>query len=155
MDTWREMKKFVREVLRNNYWSCNLIGLYHFWGISPRNLTLFTGQFLTRRRTRIICSHMRKISSLFCELCSHKVRILVHAQPVSNFMNNHPENLSNLLQQQSIKFVYYIALFILYYIEHKPHPKMLVGGGQCCRFTLAQTLQSSVLYIGKMFVSRL
>ena len=29
---------------------------------------------------------------------------------------------------------------------------MLIGLTQCCRFTLAETLQSSVLYIGKMLV---
>ena len=40
----------VREVLCNKYQSCNLIGHYHFWGISPRNLTLFTRPFLARRR---------------------------------------------------------------------------------------------------------
>ena len=32
----------VREVLCNNYRSHNLIGPYNFWGISQRNLTLFT-----------------------------------------------------------------------------------------------------------------
>ena len=30
------------EAVRNNYWSHNLIGLYCFWVISPRNSTLFT-----------------------------------------------------------------------------------------------------------------
>ena len=42
-----EMTNFtvVREVLRNNYWSCNLIGLYRFWVISPGNLTSFTRLF--------------------------------------------------------------------------------------------------------------
>ena len=36
-----EMNKFtvVRKVLRNNYQSCNLIGHYPFWVISPRNST--------------------------------------------------------------------------------------------------------------------
>ena len=29
----------VKEVLRNNYQTCNLIGPYHFWGISPRSLS--------------------------------------------------------------------------------------------------------------------
>ena len=49
-DTWIEFTiAAVREVLRNNQQSCNLIGPYHFWGISPRNLTLFTRPFLTRR----------------------------------------------------------------------------------------------------------
>ena len=40
-DTRLEMPIFsaVREVLRNNYWSRNLIGLYRFWVISPRNST--------------------------------------------------------------------------------------------------------------------
>ena len=42
----------VRGVLRNNYQSRNLIGPYHFWGISPRNSTSFTGSLLARRRTR-------------------------------------------------------------------------------------------------------
>ena len=44
MDTQMEMSIFtvVREVLRNNNLSLNLIGPYHFWIISPRNLTLFT-----------------------------------------------------------------------------------------------------------------
>ena len=45
----RDKKIFivVREVLRNNYGSRNLIGPYHFWGISP---TSFTRPFLVRRR---------------------------------------------------------------------------------------------------------
>ena len=30
----------IGKVLHNNYWSHNLIGLYRFWVISPRNLTL-------------------------------------------------------------------------------------------------------------------
>ena len=49
MDTRVELKFFnvVSEVLQNNYQSHNLIGPYHFWGISPRNL--FTRPFLTRR----------------------------------------------------------------------------------------------------------
>ena len=38
-------------MLWSNYWSQNLIGLYHFFGISPRNSTLFTRPFLTRRET--------------------------------------------------------------------------------------------------------
>ena len=42
----------VREVLRNNYRSRNLIGHYHFWGISPRNSTSFTRPFLAGRRAR-------------------------------------------------------------------------------------------------------
>ena len=37
----------------NNYRSHNLIGPYHFLGISPRNLTSFTRLFLAGRRTRI------------------------------------------------------------------------------------------------------
>ena len=51
MDTQMEMNKFYccKGVLRNNYWSRNLIGLYHFWVISPRNLTLFTRPFLAGR----------------------------------------------------------------------------------------------------------
>ena len=53
MDTWMEMTNFtvVRVVLRNNYWSRNLIGPYCFWEISPRNSTLFTRPILTMRRT--------------------------------------------------------------------------------------------------------
>ena len=43
----------VREVLRNNYWSCNLIVPYHFWVITPRNSTLSTRPFLTGRCTRL------------------------------------------------------------------------------------------------------
>ena len=39
----------VREVLSNNYRSHNLIAHYHYWGISPRNLTLFTRPFLAGR----------------------------------------------------------------------------------------------------------
>ena len=39
-------------MVHNNYQSYNLIGLYHFWGISPRNLTSFTRLFLTGRRTQ-------------------------------------------------------------------------------------------------------
>ena len=49
-----EMNKIfavVREVVGNNYWSRNLIGLYYFWVISPRNSTLFTRPFLTGMRT--------------------------------------------------------------------------------------------------------
>ena len=42
----------LREVLRNNYQSRNLIGPYHFWGISPRNLVLFTRPFIGGRRAR-------------------------------------------------------------------------------------------------------
>ena len=42
----------VREVLHNNYCSHNVIGLYHFMGISPRNLTLFTRRFLAGRCTQ-------------------------------------------------------------------------------------------------------
>ena len=43
-----EMTNFtvVRAVLRNNCWSRNLIGLYRFWVISPRNSTSFTRPFL-------------------------------------------------------------------------------------------------------------
>ena len=43
-DTGIEINTFtvVKEVLCNNCKSCNLIGPYHFWGISPRNLTLLT-----------------------------------------------------------------------------------------------------------------
>ena len=50
-DTRVEIKNFtiVREVLRINYLSRNLISPYHFWGISPRNSTLFTRFFLTGR----------------------------------------------------------------------------------------------------------
>ena len=53
-DTQVELKNFtvVRKVLHNNYWSHNLIGPCHFWGISPRNLTLFTRPFLARRHTQ-------------------------------------------------------------------------------------------------------
>jgi len=40
----------VGAVLRNNYWSHNLIGPYRFWVISPRNSTLFTRPFLAGRR---------------------------------------------------------------------------------------------------------
>ena len=42
----------VREVLCNKYQSRNLIGHYHFWGISPRYPTMFTRPFLTGRRVR-------------------------------------------------------------------------------------------------------
>ena len=49
-----EMSNFtvVRAVLRNNYWSRNLIGPYRFWVISPRNSTSFTRPFLSGRRVR-------------------------------------------------------------------------------------------------------
>ena len=49
-----EMTNFTvgRAVLRNNYWSCILIGPYRFWVISPWNLTLFTRQFLSGRHAR-------------------------------------------------------------------------------------------------------
>ena len=39
----------VTEVLRHNYPTCNPIGPYHFWGISPRNSTSFTRLLLTGR----------------------------------------------------------------------------------------------------------
>ena len=42
----------VMEVLCNNNQSRNLIGPYHFLGISARNLTSFTRPFLTGRHTR-------------------------------------------------------------------------------------------------------
>ena len=42
----------VRNVLRNNYQSRNLIGHYPFWVISPRNSTSFTRPFLAGRRAR-------------------------------------------------------------------------------------------------------
>ena len=45
----RKIFTVAREVLHNNYRSCNLIGPYHFWGISLRNLTLFIRPFLTGR----------------------------------------------------------------------------------------------------------
>ena len=38
-------------MLCNSYQSRNLIGPYCFWGISPRNSTLFTRLFLARRHT--------------------------------------------------------------------------------------------------------
>ena len=43
-DTQIEINIFtvVWEVLCDNYKSCNLIGPYHFWGVSPTNLTLLT-----------------------------------------------------------------------------------------------------------------
>ena len=46
-----EINKFYcwREVLCNNYRSCNLIGHYPVWVISPRNSTLFTTLFLAGR----------------------------------------------------------------------------------------------------------
>ena len=52
MDTRMEMNNVdvVREVLRNNQRSCNLIGLPPSWGKSPRNWTSFTRPFLTGRR---------------------------------------------------------------------------------------------------------
>ena len=39
----------VRKSLHNNYWFCNLIGLYHFWLMSPRNLISFARPFLAGR----------------------------------------------------------------------------------------------------------
>ena len=47
-----EMNKFYccKGSVRNNYHSRNLIGHYHFWVISPRNLTLFNRLFLAGRR---------------------------------------------------------------------------------------------------------
>ena len=43
-----EMNKFYccKGSVSHNYQTCNLIDPYHFWGISPRNLTLFTRPFL-------------------------------------------------------------------------------------------------------------
>ena len=44
---WRSTNfTVVSKVLHSNYRSLNLIGPYHFWGISPRNLTLFIRPFL-------------------------------------------------------------------------------------------------------------
>ena len=40
----------VREMPHFNYQSRGRIGPYHFWGISPRNSTLFTRLFLAGRR---------------------------------------------------------------------------------------------------------
>ena len=51
----------VREVQRNIYQSHNLIGPYHFWGKSPRNLTWFTRVFLAGRRARV--GHKTKLVS--------------------------------------------------------------------------------------------
>ena len=61
----------VREVLRNNYQSPNLIGHYHFWVISPRNSTLFTRPFLAGRRVQaghettsvVACLHDSSVAS--------------------------------------------------------------------------------------------
>ena len=50
-DTWVKFYCCKRS-LRNNYQSCNLIGHYHFWGRSPRNLTLFTRPLLAGRHAR-------------------------------------------------------------------------------------------------------
>ena len=49
-----EMNKFycLKEVLHNNYQSHNLIGPYHFWGISSKNSTSFTRLFRTRRHVQ-------------------------------------------------------------------------------------------------------
>ena len=41
--------------VHDNYQSHNLIGVYHFWGISPRNSTLFTGPGGTRWLDTKIC----------------------------------------------------------------------------------------------------
>ena len=41
--------------VHDNYQSHNLIGFYHFWGISPRNSTLFTGPGGTRWLDTRIC----------------------------------------------------------------------------------------------------
>ena len=44
---WRSTNfTVVSKVLHSNYRSLNFIGPYHFWGISPRNLTSFTRPFL-------------------------------------------------------------------------------------------------------------
>ena len=58
-----EMTNFivVSAVLRNTYWSCNLIGPYRFRVISPRNSTLFNRPFLAGRRAR--AGHETKDSS--------------------------------------------------------------------------------------------
>ena len=49
-----EMSNFtvVRAVLRNDYWSRNLIGPYRFCVISPRNSSSFTRLFLAGRCAR-------------------------------------------------------------------------------------------------------
>ena len=49
-DAQVEMNKFTvaREVLHNNYQFCSP---YHFWGINPRNSTLFTTPFFAGRYT--------------------------------------------------------------------------------------------------------
>ena len=60
-----EIKTFtvVKEVLRNNYQSRNLIDPYDFWIISPRNFTSFTRPFLGSR----------------CALAGHETSIVLQA----------------------------------------------------------------------------
>ena len=68
-------------MLRNNYRSCNLIGHYHFWGISPRNSTLFTRPFLTGRHAR--AGHETK-----CPFTQHLMVWLPHHDVVHLLKNS-------------------------------------------------------------------
>ena len=69
----------VREVLRNNYLSHNLIGCYHFLVISPRNSTLFTGPFLTGRHARAGLKTSYQTPSLSCGMgCGHVRLVCVY-----------------------------------------------------------------------------
>ena len=60
-----EMNKFYccKGSVRNNYHSRSLIGHYHFWVISPRNLTLFTRPFLAGRRVWAVVKTDPKLSA--------------------------------------------------------------------------------------------
>ena len=48
-------------MLHNNYRSHNRIGPYHFWGISPRNSTLFTRPFLAGRLGTRLSHHLPRM----------------------------------------------------------------------------------------------
>ena len=75
---WRSTNfTVVRNVLRNNYQSRNLIGHYPFWVISPRNSTSFTRPFLAGRRAQ--AGHETTLPSHLCLV--HSETQLVDGDP--------------------------------------------------------------------------
>ena len=68
-------------MLHNKYWSCKLIGHYHFWVISPKNSTSFTTPFLAGRRAwaghKTRTHHpLRLLEEHFFDLCRAFVSII-------------------------------------------------------------------------------
>ena len=96
----------VRKVLRNNHWSHNLIGPYHFLGISPRNSTSFTRPFLARR----------------CAWARHKTKVLTAQCRTSSILafSLHFHNSENAWKQGQPNFVL-LAEFCALCLELLPH----------------------------------